>query len=67
MSDNGAEWSIFIGAIGIVVAFTVKQFYASGLYGSEGPPIARWKGQLLFAGIGAVFLAAGIVHFVIGH
>jgi hypothetical protein len=62
MRDNGAIGSIIVGTIGIILALTIKQFYASDMYGKQGPPISRWKGQLLFGGVGLLFLVVGVAH-----
>jgi uncharacterized membrane protein YidH (DUF202 family) len=68
MSNDKAILSIIVGAIMIVVGVTVKQFYAGNQYSSrQGHPMARWKGQLLFVGIGIVFLSFGIASFFSDH
>jgi hypothetical protein len=67
VSDDKAILAVIVGIISIVVGLTVKQFYASNMYGSAGPPIPRWQGRVLFVGVGIVFLAVGISHFFSNH
>jgi VIT1/CCC1 family predicted Fe2+/Mn2+ transporter len=70
MSNNDAILSIIVGGIGIVAGLTIKQFNAArGMPGGSlsDKPIARWQGQLLFVGIGIVFLSFGIAHFFSDH
>ena len=64
MTNNAAILAVIIGTIAIVAGVNIKQFYASDMYGRLGRPIARWKGQLLFAGIGILFLAVGIARLI---
>jgi hypothetical protein len=65
MTETKAIFSIVVGCAAIYFGFTVKQFYAArGMYGGgSGPPIARWKGRLLFVVVGIGFLLIGLSYF----
>jgi hypothetical protein len=67
MSNNDAIISVIVGTASVVAGVTIKQFYASDMYGKLGQPITRRKGQLLFVGIGILFLAFGIAHLFTDH
>ncbi|MGD0630478.1 MAG: hypothetical protein ABR987_14065 [Terracidiphilus sp.] len=67
MTNNAAILSVIGGTVAIVAGISIKQFYASDMHGQLGRPIARWKGQLMFVGIGILFLVVGIAHLFTDH
>jgi hypothetical protein len=67
MNETKAIIAIIVGSAAIVFGFTTKQFYVGRILGgptaSSSPPIARWKGRLMFVAGGAVFLLLGLKYF----
>jgi hypothetical protein len=64
MNETSAIIVIVIGGLMIFFGFTANRFYAAP---ALRRPLARWKGQTLFVGIGIVFLLIGLQYFFFAH
>jgi hypothetical protein len=63
MNETKAILCILAGSAAIFAGFTIKQFYVANAGTRLGPPVARWKGRLLFVIGGAVSLFVGFKYF----
>jgi hypothetical protein len=67
MSEAKAILALVAGCVMIVLALSIKQFYATkGILGVSlsNKQIPTWKGRLLFLAIGAAMLLVGIKFFL---
>jgi hypothetical protein len=68
MTEGKAFLSIAVGCGAIVWSFFIKQFYAGRILGgptsTQGRPIPRWRGRLIFLVVGTVFILVGLRFFL---